>query len=354
MSHPPFIVYGLPRSRTFWLSLYLSAAGWSVGHDQARYVRTLDDVKSWLSMPWTGTVETAAAPWWRLVQHLRPDVRVVTIRRDPAEVVESLLRTGLSFDLSTLERRIKRLDAKLDQIEARVPGCMSIRFEDLAREETCLALAGHVGVPHNHERWAAYDALNLQVDFPAIIRYCAAHEKQMVRAANFATQRIRSQILGRPVVSQEFTFAQESIDAWLRDGAGLINDHLVMVGELPSVGLKNLPLLRKLEECGVLHITTARQNGRMFGYMLALSAPSLEAEGKQDALNASFYTSPDAPGLGLKLQRASIEFMRGRGVDTMLFRAGVRGFGPRMGVVYRRLGAEVFGEMYSLDLKGAA
>ena len=125
-----------------------------------------------------------------------------------------------------------------------------------------------------------------------------------------------------------------------------------MVGEPPdAIAMKNIPLLQKLEDVGILHITTARQNGRMFGYLVAITAPSLQSDDRTEALHTSFFTSPNAPGLGLKLQRASIEHLREQGVDDVFFRAGTRGAGPRMGSLYRRLGAEEFGQMYSLNLK---
>ena len=306
-------------------------------------------------MPMTGTVETAAAPWWRLAQDMCPDIRTVVVRRPVDDVVLSLLRTGVAFDVPQLRSAMERLDAKLTQIAARVPGCLSVTFDELREEAACARVFEHC-LPFCHDPvWYGQIApLNLQVNFPAVVRHCSAYERQMMTAANLATQRIRTKLFARPVASTEFTFAQECLDSLLRDGAGLIDEHLVMVGELPSVDSKNLPMLRKLEECGVLSITTARQNGRMFGYLLALIAPSLDAPGKTEAMHTSFYTSPDAPGLGVKLQRASVEYLRKLGVDEVTFRAGVRGSGPRMGAIYKRLGALDFGQMYFLDLKGTA
>jgi hypothetical protein len=95
MGPPPFVVFSLPRCRTKWLSVFLQYGPWSVGHDELRHARSLDDVTSWLSQPCTGTVETAASPFWRL---LPAGVRVVTVRRDVWDVVGSLFRAGLEFD----------------------------------------------------------------------------------------------------------------------------------------------------------------------------------------------------------------------------------------------------------------
>jgi hypothetical protein len=137
MPQPPFVIYSLPRSRSFWTSRFLTSKGWSCGHDEARHMRSLDDLRSWLSLPRTGSVETAASPWWRLAQHIRPDIRTVVIRRPVGDVVGSLLRTGVAFDVPKLRATMLRFDAKLDQIAARVPGCLSITFDELREEAAC-------------------------------------------------------------------------------------------------------------------------------------------------------------------------------------------------------------------------
>jgi hypothetical protein len=55
----------------------------------------------------------------------------------------------------------------------------------------------------------------------------------------------------------------------------------------------------------------------------------------------------------MKLQRASIEALRKKGVGEVCFRAGIKGDGARMAAIYRRAGAEYSGEMYRLPLKAA-
>ena len=158
-------------------------------------------------------------------------------------------------------------------------------------------------------------------------------------------------VLGEPDKAG-FTFQQEPFDVWLRDGEALFDEHLVDVGEAPGEWAgKNLPLMRKLSASGVLHVTTARCNGKMFGYLMSIFSPTLYDSGRTEALHTTFYCSPSAPGLGLKLQRASIEFLRGIGVAEVIFRAGTRGAGPKLGALYRRLGAEECGQLFILKLK---
>ena len=76
-----------------------------------------------------------------------------------------------------------------------------------------------------------------------------------------------------------------------------------------------------LEGFGALQITTARSNGRMFGYLLTVIGPALEFPDITSATNTFFYASREFPGLGMKLQRASIEALRARGVTEVLMRA---------------------------------
>ncbi|MDR3415029.1 MAG: hypothetical protein P4L83_02490 [Nevskia sp.] len=351
----PFIIYALPRSRTFWLSRFLSYGGWHCGHEELRHLRTLDDAKAWFSQPVTGTAETGAAPWWRLVQSVRPDIRTVVVRRPVSEVVDSLVRLG--FERSAMEAGMRRLDAKLDQIEARVPGVLSVRFSDLVDEATCARVFAHC-LPFKHDPawWARLAPLNLQIDMPALVRYWNANQAALAKLAAQARQRVLAEMTRHPVVEPNgMTFQQEPFETWLRDARELFESHLVTVGESPDDWRKkNIPLMRKLEELGYMQITTARCNGRMFGYLMSVIGPSLESEDTTSAMHMTFFASQDAPGIGIKLQRASIAALKARGVDEVLLRAGPRGSGPKMGALYRRLGAEDYGQLYLLDTREVA
>src|SRR5258706_482392 len=64
---PPFIVFTLPRSRTFWLSRFLSGDGTTkpCGHDVGAMVDTLADAKTVITEALVGTVETGSMLAWR-------------------------------------------------------------------------------------------------------------------------------------------------------------------------------------------------------------------------------------------------------------------------------------------------
>jgi GNAT superfamily N-acetyltransferase len=189
----------------------------------------------------------------------------------------------------------------------------------------------------------------------ALARYVIAYREPMEKMAKMAAARSRSQILVRPPQSSEgVTFQQESFGAWVRDGKRLFAEHLVEVGEAPDNWKnKDLPLMKMMYDAGYMQITTARANGRMFGYLMAVLNPSLEVRGEFTGLHNTFYVSKDMPGIGVRLQRASLDALKARGARAALFYAGIRGDGPRMGALYRRLGAEEFGSLYRLELDNA-
>ena len=351
---PPFIVLGLPRSRTAWLARFLTYGDWKCGHDELRHARSLDDVSTWFSQPCIGSVETAAAPWWRLLDQLAPGARIAVVRRPVNEVVDSVMRImGNGMDRATLTTAMAYLDRKLDQIEARLPGVLSVNFHDLGDERVCATLFEHcLLLRHNHEHWAALDQTNVQIDLPAMMRYAVAYRPALDKLAATATHRVRVGLTAtEPVAPEGFTFQVDTIDAWERDAPSLFEAHCVLVGEAPdSWKTKNHPLMRKLYDLDAMQIMTARSNGRVFGYLMTLITPSLVSEDRVSAVHTTFYADPSFPGLGTKLQRAALTELKARGVDDVFFEAGARGSGPRLGVLYKRLGAQDHGHMYRLPL----
>lgn len=162
---PPFIVFSLPRSRSAWLARFLTYGEWHCEHEGLMFRDSLADVRAWLNRPHTGTVETAAAPFWRLLEGYAPGIRVATLRRPIPAVMASLRAAGLRFDRSHMHRSLEHAERTLDDIEASLPNVMSLRFSDLEKEETCARIFEHC-LPYRHdaERWRQLAARNIQVD----------------------------------------------------------------------------------------------------------------------------------------------------------------------------------------------
>lgn len=320
-------------------------------------MRSLEDVKTWLRIGFVGSVETAAAPWWRALRDYCPQARVAVVRRPVEEVVESLMRLDMrgsgAFDRKSLTDKMRRLDAKLDQIEARMPGVLSVRFDDLKEEQTCARLFEHcLIVPHDYARWKAMAQTNLAASMPALVRYALAFSSALNKLERSAKQEVLFGFAKRRMRhSDELTIGTEPFTDFLRDGVSLFAEHAAEVGEQPNSYLgKNIPLMETLEGLGALFVTTARSNGRMFGYLITILSPSLESMKITTAINTLFYASPLFPGLGLKLQRTALETLRRGKANELILRAGVRGDGERTSALYRRMGASPAGELFRLDL----
>ena len=343
---PPFVVFALPRSRTAWCSRLLSYNGWQCGHDELRHCRSLDDVRSWLAQPFTGTVETGAAPFWRL---LPEGVTAAVIRRPLDEVMASLWRGGLTFDPVSMAKQLGAIDAKLRQFAHRRPNVLCTTFAELGTEEGCARLFEHC-LPYRHDSawWQALAPLNMQVSIPHMRNYFLAHAPQLEKLRLLARHEMMRQFR-RPVEMDGVVFQQETLDQVMPDIGRPAGEECVALGEAPELwrSLMNVPLLRRLEAGGGLHIMTARSNGRMFGYLVSALGEAFHAVGQVEAEQAWFFADPTWPGLGRKLQHASIEDLRGKGVNRVMM---LNLDGSRVGSLYRRLGAKQTGQRFVLEL----
>ena len=352
----PFIIYALPRSRTFWVSRFLSYGAWECGHDEMPKARSLEDVRAWFGQPCIGTVETGAACWWRIVQQTRPDIRTITIRRPVAQVLDSLMQTGVAFDKPKMVTYLMRMDAKLDQIERRVSGVLSVSYEGLVSEQSCAALFEHcLPYQHDHTWWQAMASLNLQKRFDIILRYYRAFEPQLLKLSEIAKRVAIANMAPRKVVEKDdITIQQELCESWYRDGKRLFEEHSIELGEGPDGYMKrNWPLMKAMDKTGGMQIVAARCNGRMVGYYVCYIAPATDDAALTSAMHISIFVTKDFTGIGPRLQRYSIEELRKKGVGEINFRAGINADGPRMGAIYQRAGAELIGQMYRLSLKAA-
>jgi hypothetical protein len=354
----PFVVLGLPRSRTAWLARFLTYADCICGHEEIRHMRSMQDVRSWLSQPGTGTAETMLSSYWRLIPKFAPDARIVIVRRSVEECITSLMALDLrgagQFDRERLMRKMIHLNAKLDQIERRLPNVLSVKFDDL-REEAVCAQIFEFCLPYKHdtEWWKLLNPINIQCSMIALLRYAGAYQDQLQKLNDLAKyEMLKGLALKQNEPPHGIVFAEESFDDWYRDGQKLISDHLVEVGDGPfDHEKKNIPLLRELGQKGNLQIITARSNGRMFGYLMTVLSPSLESETRLSAVHTAFFASKEFPGLGLKLQRHALRELNAKGIGEVFFRAGPRGSGPKVDVLYRRLGAVEDGSLYRLMLQ---
>lgn len=347
----PFVVMALPRSRTFWLSKFLTYGGWNCGHDEARYLRSMDDLASWWNLPCNGSVETSGAFWWRLIPS---ETKIVVIKRPVNEVVDSLCKIA-PFDRIVLKKEIIKADRKLNQVIVRRPDTLVVDYAELEYEPACAVIFEHC-LPFNHDSnwWNYLSKMNLQIDFPALLRYCHFYKFQMNKMIALAKHStLQNMERKKPVTSIEgVEFCLETFDSIWRDGQELFAEHCVAVGEHPEqFKTKNLELIKEMANSGGYQILSARSNGRVFGYLFTMIGPSQEDKNLLSSYHTLFYASPLFRGLGIKLQREAKKHLIERGVGEIIMREGIRGAGKRLGIMYKRLGAEPFGTLYRMDLR---
>lgn len=173
ISGPPFIVFGLPRSRTAWLSRFLSYGGWTCHHDAAQTMRTFENVREFFRRPMIGAAETGACYGWRLLEYHFPEMKRVVVRRPVEEIVDSLSRIDIgqvgTWKPSELRRIFTYGARMLDQISAR-PGVLTVDFRDLETEDACRAVFEHC-LPYRFDRqhWEGLRHVNVQCDFAAML-----------------------------------------------------------------------------------------------------------------------------------------------------------------------------------------
>lgn len=352
---PPFLVMALPRSRTAWLSKFLSYRPWVCGHDQLRYCRGLDDVKSWLMQPYIGSAETMAAPYWRLLPRYAPDCRVLVVRRPVKEVLESLIKAGESnIDRPKLMSRLMYLDRKLDQVEARVPNTISINFDELADPDICRIVFEHcTGMEFDQRWWAYWNQINVQIDFDACMRYMWSHLPQLGRLAASANHQMKADLVSKPPakINDGLEIKEESFVNSFPDAEGLVESHCLAIGQAADEWTRNnIPLFQMMDETGCLQVLTARANGKMFGYLVSILGPSMESQSDRSATHTLFYASQEWPGAGLRLQREALHRLKDKGISEVVMRSWL-GPGSRIETLYRRIGAERDGSIYRIKLE---
>ena len=349
----PFVVFSLPRSRSVWLSYWLTYGAYYCAHDSVAKFRTLADAQSWLSQDYTGTVETSGSYWWRLLQKYRPDAQVAVVLRPVKEVYDSLQQVG-DFDNSLLLKNLEQNYRKLEQLACRLPNVYVIEYKDFADEQRCSELFEHC-LPYAHDslRWKVFNKLNLQQSMSSQIRYALANKPQMELLMSVAKQHSLMELTqSKPFDMNGVSIKVEPFAQFLRDGVALFREHAAAVGETTDSYLsKNIPLWQTLEATNALRMTVARQNGRIIGYLATTESPSLEYSDKMFAYQSLRYASPYYPGLGLKLTRAAIADSIQRGNAEVFAQTGTRGEGSRVSSLYKRCGFVESGMVYRLNLR---
>jgi hypothetical protein len=182
-------------------------------------------------------------------------------------------------------------------------------------------------------------------------QYYLAYKPQLDKLTQVVKWKTIAHMAKEAAVEQDDLIIQEEGFECFDEAVSAMEEHSIISDETAEgYKTKNLQLWKNLAEAGALQIVTARSNGKIFGYLATVIGPSLESPTKTTAVNTVFYGSPLFPGIGMKIQKVSRDLLISKGVNEVIYRAGVRASGAKVGILYRRLGAQPHGSLYRLEL----
>jgi len=178
-----FILYALPRSRTRWLSEFLSYKDFHCCHEQAVTMRSLDDVRTFFGGPNIGTVETAAIYGRVLIKHIVPDIREVVILQDVDKAVDRMMKTDTggiaTYDKNIVYKTFLRADRLLRKA-ASDPNVLTVDYNDLDKEETCKTIFEHcLPYPFDREYWKVFKDWNIQINIKDFMLYYSCNKDKV-------------------------------------------------------------------------------------------------------------------------------------------------------------------------------
>jgi hypothetical protein len=167
-----FIVLSFPRSRTAWLSLYLTLAGLPCEHELIAKSDSFEDAISKIKTEGIGSCDTAQV--FRLKElkdKLNP--RVLVIKRNVNDVIKSLSKIGITGVDEMLKKQSELLEkASMDE------GTLTVRYEDidLRIEEMYSYLSG--GLKFNQEIYKKVKDYNIK--FNNLIGFTSSLDRNKV------------------------------------------------------------------------------------------------------------------------------------------------------------------------------
>lgn len=355
----PFIIFGLPRSRTAWLAQFLSYGGkFNVGHDTAVECGSLADFFAPFENGLDGTVETGAMLGWRVIRHAMPKAKMIVVRRAVDQVAESLQRHGVPVVEGELDRRA----AMLDELSA-APGVETVSYDDLgssngACETACGVMRECLGFA-DAVWWRDMHSKNVQIDLAARVHRLRANASRIEALKTEVAEYDRRIQRGDAV--ELILVGLERWENFWPECDGLARPHFA---EVSGTSDPNRPykldtaLMQQCAESGALKIIAARVNGRLVGYCTWMVQPDVESHGLLIAQQGGWYVMPDFSHLrlGMRMMFKSMALLKAWGVKNLFLHHRLEGRGADnversdhpLGKFFERLGAVEIQHTYSL------
>ena len=173
----PFLITGLPRSRTAWLSVFMSGAGSICYHEPIGGIREVSDIEAIYKSDYYKFVGIADSglgfflDW--ILKNIQP--RTLIVERDPAEVIESLARLGLPRTNFT-----ELLSDRLQPFKEH-PLVMWVPYEALNMKRVMQKIYWHLmpGQPFDEERYELLAKMHIETDVEETLVQARKNKKNL-------------------------------------------------------------------------------------------------------------------------------------------------------------------------------
>lgn len=337
-AHPaPFIILALPRSRTAWLSKFLSYDGAKCGHDIAADCGSVAEFKAKLS-GLVGSVETGAVIGWKAIREAIPDAKIIVLKRPLDQIQDSLRAIGLG-DASILSEVAERrliLDVVGEQED--VP---TISYDALNERDGCAWLFEYcLHKSFDMAWWDSFKDKNIQVDVAQMMQKLARN-REKIKALKAEISQPKAVITCEPWGKFE------------PDCLSLGAEHFAETdtGVEPRRPFKlDLPMMREISDTGFFRVYSARKNGKLIGYIMWTIQNDPESEGLLIANMGPWFVSHEAGRfrVGERLFDESIADLKSLGVKNVFPHHRMQGRGAKLGDFFKRKGAKEVQHTYSL------
>ncbi len=151
----PFLIFGMPRSMTAWLSCFLTCGPVFCQHELSGKLDSVQEIADSIRQQpflFSGLADPGALMIWRELTELLPDATLIYIRREPKQSRESLARVGGVGPELLLPRYSQLISASTAFCQSARPKILE--FHDLLQEPYLRLLwgwcAGDSPIPQEH------------------------------------------------------------------------------------------------------------------------------------------------------------------------------------------------------------
>ena len=168
--HPPFLIVGLPRSRTAWLAAFLTDGDVTCYHERLRACDKPADYPNELMAcrtPIVGDADPSLPLFYENVRCNLPKHKVVFILRDESVCKESYGKSIIAAGYDP-EVWMKQWDKVIDafhRMRGLCPDAMTFRFDRLDDFNEIRQLTEYcTGLPFNAKRWEIFNELHITAE----------------------------------------------------------------------------------------------------------------------------------------------------------------------------------------------